>query len=206
MGLELMNAVGPDVFGALREHGARRIFYDAKFHDIPNTVRRAVKAAAAHGLWMINVHASGGSRMIAAAADAIREEAHQRRPDASPILLGVTLLTSLNDADLQTELMVSEDRLSYVVKLAKMVQQSGGQGVVASAWEIEAVRAACGPEFLIVTPGIRPEGSEMADQRRAATPAEAVQRGADYLVVGRPITHAPDPARAAQALIAQIPA
>ncbi|MGC8668130.1 MAG: orotidine-5'-phosphate decarboxylase [Chthonomonadales bacterium] len=206
VGIELVNVEGPRVFSALRDCGAQRIFYDAKFHDIPNTVFRAVEAALRHHLWMLNVHASGGSRMVAAAAEAIRGHVRDALTDARPILLGVTLLTSLDDAELHDELMVRLDRLNYVRHLAQMVQRSGGQGVVASAWEIEAVRDACGEDFVIVTPGVRPEGFDAADQRRTATPAEALKRGADYLVVGRPITAAKNPTEAARRLIAQIPA
>ncbi len=207
VGLELVNAEGPAALDYLHECGAKRIFYDAKFHDIPATVHRAVRAAIRHNLWMLNVHAAGGSRMVTAAAQAIHEHTSRIAAHAErPLLVGVTLLTSMNDTELQNDLMVSVDRYTYVSRLARMVQLCGGQGVVASAWEIEAVRRTCGPEFVIVTPGVRPEGTDPADQRRTVTPAEAVRRGADYLVLGRPITGAPDPAAAARRVLEEISA
>ena len=199
VGLELVNSEGPGIFERIRSAGAERIFYDCKLHDIPNTVAGAARAAAKRGLWMINVHASGGSRMVRAAADALAESGSER-----PILLGVTLLTSLSPQELSTELRIPLDPADYVVSLAKLVRDSGGQGVVASPHEIEAVRAACGPEFLIVTPGVRPAGSQSGDQRRTMTPREAVTRGADYLVIGRPITASSNPADAAKRIIDEI--
>jgi orotidine-5'-phosphate decarboxylase len=199
VGLELVNAAGIDIFDRLYAAGVRRIFYDAKFHDIPNTVAGAARAAARHRLWMINVHAAGGSRMIGAAARALADSS-----STPPILLGVTLLTSLSEEELSDELQIPLEPSEYVVHMARLVRDSGGQGVVASPLEIEAVREACGRDFLIVTPGVRPAGSDTGDQRRTLTPNEAVRRGADFLVIGRPITAADSPSEAAMRIVEEI--
>ena len=199
VGLELVNATGPAIFGQLHEAGAARIFYDAKLHDIPNTVAGAARAAARHGLWMINVHAAGGSRMLCAAASALRESSA-----APPMLISVTLLTSIAPEELKEELRIALQPADYVVALAKLVKESGGQGVVASPHEITAIRQACGLDFVIVTPGVRPAGADSGDQRRTMTPREAVDLGADYLVIGRPITAAPDPVEAAKRILNEI--
>jgi len=191
VGLELFTAAGPSVFQRLRDAGADRLFYDCKLHDIPNTVAGAVRAAARHALWMMNVHAAGGARMMRAAAASL--DAIEPRP----LLLGVTLLTSLGADELEAELGVALTPEEYVARLARLARDSGCDGVVASPHEIEAVRGACGAGFLIVTPGVRPTGAEAGDQRRTLTPGEAVRLGADYLVIGRPITGSPDPAQAA---------
>ncbi len=197
VGLELFNAVGPAIFAQLHARGAR-VFYDAKLHDIPNTVAGAVRAAARHGLWMLNVHASGGAEMMAAAARAAGEA------DRPPLLIAVTVLTSL-DAFGLLEVGVAASPREQVVRLAQLARDSGLDGVVASPLEAAAVREACGDGFLIVTPGVRPAGAAVQDQKRVATPAEAVRNGADYLVIGRPITQAPDPAAAAAAIAEELP-
>ena len=199
VGLELVNSVGPAIFQQVHDAGAERIFYDAKLHDIPNTVAGGARAAARNGLWMINVHAAGGSRMICAAATALRESGQD-----PPLLIGVTLLTSIAPAELKEELRIPLEPAEYVVSLAKLVKESGGQGVVASPHEITAIREACGPDFVIVTPGVRPTGSESADQRRTMTPRQALRLGADYLVIGRPITQAADPVDAAKRILDEI--
>ena len=199
VGLELVNSEGPAIFGRIRSAGAERIFYDCKLHDIPNTVAGAAKAAAKNGLWMINVHAAGGSRMIRAASDALSESGA-----SAPILLGVTLLTSISQNELAEELRIPITPADYVATLAALVKDSGGQGVVASPHEIGAVRSACGPDFLIVTPGVRPAGADSGDQRRTMTPKEAVQRGADYLVIGRPITASASPVDSARKILDEI--
>jgi len=203
VGLELVNAAGGDVFMRLKAAGARRLFYDAKLHDIPNTVAGAMRALARHELWMVNLHAAGGARMISAASDALRATAAQYGV-APPLLIGVTLLTSLSAEELAQELCVGLSVADYVAAMARLTQASGGQGVVASPREIEVVRAACGPDFLIVTPGVRPAGVAADDQRRTLTPGEAVRRGADYLVIGRAITGAPDPTEAAARILDEI--
>jgi orotidine-5'-phosphate decarboxylase len=202
-GLELVNAAGMDIFARLAAAGADRIFYDCKLHDIPNTVAGAMRAIGRRGLWMTNLHASGGGRMIAAAAEALRESAHAMGTKP-PILLGVTLLTSISEEELAAELHVPLETKDYVAAMARLTQASGGDGVVASPHEIEVVREACGPEFIIVTPGVRPAGVEAGDQRRVMTPGEAVKRGADYLVIGRAITGAPNPVEAARRIADEI--
>jgi orotidine-5'-phosphate decarboxylase len=203
VGLELVNAAGKGIFTTLKEAGGLRLFYDCKLHDIPNTVAGAARAVARQGLWMMNVHAAGGYRMVKAAAETLHNSTGQSG-DPPPILLGVTLLTSLSAEELREELHIGLSPEQYVVAMAKLVQKAGGQGVVASPQEIEAVRAACGPDFLIVTPGVRPKGAAAGDQRRVMTPGEAVRRGADYLVVGRAITAAADPVSAAQSIREEI--
>lgn len=204
VGLELINATGNDIFRRLADAGASRIFYDCKLHDIPNTVAGASRAIAARGLWMFNVHASGGARMIRAAVDAAAASAAAGQP--RPLVLAVTVLTSIAAEELRDELRVPGAPAEHVAHLARLSRDAGADGVVASPHEIEAVRAAVGPGFLIVTPGVRPAGSAADDQRRTMTPGEAVRRGADYLVVGRPITAAPDPVAAAAAIAAEIDA
>ncbi len=204
VGLELINAagfglldqlqvvVGPDV----------RIFYDCKFHDIPNTVAGASRAAARRGVWMFNVHASGGSAMMRAAVQAAADGARSAGL-AKPLVIAVTVLTSIDAETLQTELGVSGDLPAHVVRLARLAQDSGCDGVVASPHEIGALRAACGPEFQLIIPGVRPAGAELGDQKRVMTPGEAMRAGADFLVVGRPITAATDPVAAARQINAE---
>ncbi len=198
VGLELVNAAGFDVFDRLRDAGAERIFYDAKFHDIPNTVAGAVRAAARRGVWMVNIHASGGSAMLQAAREAADTV------ETPPLLIGVTVLTSIDAATLNNDLRVHGDVADHVVHLARLSKDSGLDGVVASPQEVAAIRAACGPEFVTVIPGIRPAGVAVNDQARVATPGSAVQGGAHYLVVGRAITAAPDPKAAADAIAQEI--
>lgn len=198
VGLELVNAVGFDIFAQLMDVGAERIFYDAKFHDIPNTVAGAVRAAARRGVWMVNIHTSGGSAMMRAARDAANTV---ERP---PLLIGVTVLTSIDAAALNTDLRIPGDVAAQVVHLARLSKEAGLDGVVASPQEVSAIRAACGPEFVTVIPGIRPAGAAANDQARVATPGSAVQAGAHYLVVGRAITGAPDPKAAANAIAQEI--
>jgi len=203
VGLELFNSVGPDVFRTLKSAGADRIFYDAKFHDIPNTVAGAVRAAVRMGVWMVNVHCFGGREMMKAAAGAAKDEASKLGVER-PKVIGVTVLTSIDTMTLAEELRVADTVVNEVVHLAQIAKSSGLDGVVASAHEIDIVRRVCGPSFLIVTPGVRPRGADAADQKRVMTPSEAARAGADYLVVGRPITRAEDPAAAARAIAAEV--
>jgi orotidine-5'-phosphate decarboxylase len=203
VGLELVDAAGFDVFTRLKDVGVKHIFYDAKFHDIPNTVAGAARAAVKHGLWMINVHASGGSRMVQAASDGLKTAAGELGVQ-TPILLGVTVLTSVSQEELNDQLRVAGTVGEQVAHLAQLTQDSGGTGVIASPLEIEIVRETCGPDFLIVTPGVRPATADAGDQRRTMTPGEAVKRGADYLVIGRPITGAADQVAAAEQIVAEI--
>ncbi len=196
LGLEFFVANGPAGVRQVQAEG-RPLFLDLKFHDIPNTVAGASRALAAQGAAYFNVHAFGGEAMMRAAREAIKDI------NPRPKLLAVTILTSLDDADLAT-LDLHGTARERVERLARLAQSCRLDGVVCSAEEIETVREACGPDFLIVTPGIRPEGAALADQRRVKTPREALRAGADILVIGRPITGAPDPAKAARVIAAEI--
>ena len=188
VGQQLFTREGPVLVRQLQSAGFE-VFLDLKFHDIPNTVAQAVAAAADLGVWMVNVHAGGGSRMMRAAVDALKDKAHR------PLLTAVTVLTSMDESDLR-ELGVDESPVERVVELAGLAQRSGLDGVVCSAEEAAVLRAEYGPEFLLVTPGIRLPGDEVGDQRRVVTPRDAVAAGASYLVMGRSITGADDPADA----------
>ena len=201
IGMELFTAAGPEV---VRECVARgfRVFLDLKFHDIPNTVAQACAAATRLGVWMLNVHASGGAAMLRAAREAVDREASQRR-EATPLLIAVTVLTSLADEDLHA-IGVADGAQAQVLRLAALAKATRIDGVVCSAREARALRAACGAGFKLVTPGIRPAGSATDDQARVGTPAFAIGEGADYLVVGRPVTQAADPAAAVAQIRASI--
>ena len=200
IGSRLFTAEGPSIARSLVERGDR-VFLDLKFHDIPNTVATAVAAATSLGVWMVNVHASGGTRMMQAARDAAAEGAAKAgRP--RPIVIAVTVLTSMNAATL-AETSVTLPVLDQVVRLARLAQDAGLDGVVASPQETAVIRRECGPGFAIVTPGIRGGGAATAgkdDQERTMTPADAIAAGASYIVVGRPIIAANDPRAAAEAI------
>jgi orotidine-5'-phosphate decarboxylase len=193
VGKELFTAAGPDLVRELVRRGFR-VFLDLKFHDIPNTVAQACAAAARLGVWMINVHAAGGNAMLTAARDAV---ANTSAADARtrPLLIAVTLLTSIGTQDLAA-IGVSGTADAQVLRLARLAQTSGLDGVVCSAQEAAILRAAFGANFKLVTPGIRPAGTTVHDHARAMTPEAAVAAGADYLVIGRAITGAADPLRA----------
>jgi orotidine-5'-phosphate decarboxylase len=193
VGKELFVAAGPAIVAQLHERGFE-VFLDLKFHDIPNTVAGACRAAARLGVWMLNVHASGGSAMMRAAREAV---AAFPRP---PLLIGVTVLTSLSDAELG-EIGLSGGAAANVGRLARLAAASGLDGVVCSAEEATMLREALGPGFVTVTPGIRLAGDAKGDQSRVVTPEEAVRRGAHYLVIGRPVTQAADPAATLQAIV-----
>jgi len=180
VGKELFTASGPEVVENLHKLGFD-VFLDLKFHDIPNTCAKAVGVAADLGVWMVNVHASGGRRMMEAARNEIEKKAHK------PLLIGVTVLTSMEQPDL-ADIGLDIDPQLQVKRLAKLTEQSGLDGVVCSAQEVGLIRQTCSPEFLTVTPGIRPEGSEQGDQRRIMTPKQAQEAGVSYMVIGRPIT------------------
>ena len=198
VGLELYHHVGPPVVRKIRERGGR-VFLDLKFHDIPNTAAGAARAAAASGAFMFNLHALGGEEMLRAAAGAAFEEARQRGMDP-PLVLGVTVLTSMDGEGLR-RMGVTRPLEEQVLELARLCQRCRLQGVVASPRETARLRRELGEDFLIVTPGIRSPGSERMDQKRVMTPREAVEAGADYLVIGRPVTAAPDPPAALKALL-----
>ena len=190
LGLEFFSAHGPDGVRAFADFGLP-IFLDLKFHDIPNTVAGAVRAVAGLGAGIVNLHAAGGPAMMKAALEAARTANPQTK------VIAVTVLTSLGDDDLAAVGQTPPAR-EQVLRLARLTQDCGLDGVVCSAHEIATLRAALGPDFLLVVPGIRPAGSETGDQHRVMGPAEAHRAGADILVIGRPITAAPDPAIAAR--------
>lgn len=197
LGKEFFTAYGPTEVRAILPVGTP-LFLDLKFHDIPNTVAGAVRsAAAAMGPMMLTVHASGGPAMIRQAMEA----AHQARQ--RPMILAVTALTSLDASDLAA-IGITENVSDYVVRLAKMAQANGADGVVCAAPEIEMLRKACGPDFKLIVPGIRPKGSAAGDQKRVMTPGDAFKLGADHLVIGRPITEAENPEASAQAIAQEL--
>jgi len=203
VGSRLFTAEGPTLVRRLVETGSN-VFLDLKFHDIPNTVAQAVAAAVSTGVWMLNVHASGGVPMMRAAARA-GADAAARDGRRRPLVIGVTVLTSMDDATLRAT-GVQRPLLEQVVTLARMAQDAGLDGVVASPQETAAIRSACGPDFSIVTPGIRgaSAGTDRNDQSRTMGPAEAVRAGASYIVVGRPIIAATDPRSAAAAIAEEL--
>lgn len=185
VGKELFTAVGPAVIEYLVARGFD-VFLDLKFHDIPNTVGRACRTAAALGVWMINVHTLGGRRMLEAAVGAIANLA------CRPLLTGVTILTSMDRTDL-AEVGLQGDVVEHVVRLARLAEETGLDGVVCSSREAPLLRQAIARKFVLVTPGIRPQGQAGDDQKRVMTPAQAIHVGADYLVIGRPLTESGDP-------------
>lgn len=202
VGLELFNSAGPQGIASLRELGAR-VFYDAKLHDIPNTVAGAAAAAGRMGISMLNVHALGGRAMMRAAKEgALRGAAEAGHP--APRIIAVTLLTSLADRDLRQDLGLREDLRDVTIRLASLAKECGLDGVVCSVREVGAVKHECGKGFLAVTPGIRPAWAASDDQARVAAPKEAIAAGADYLVVGRPVTRAEDPARAVSEILREM--
>ena len=201
VGLELFTAEGPTLFKKLKVL-RKRIFLDLKLHDIPNTVAGAVRSAVRHGIQMMTIHASGGREMMARAAEAARETAEMDKVEA-PLLLGVTILTSLKSADLD-EVGMKPDLAGQVLRLAGLAKSAGMDGVVCSPQEIEILRQEYGRDLLIVTPGIRPAWAEAQDQKRIMTPAEALRKGADYLVIGRPITGAASPQEAFARIVEEL--
>ncbi|ELJ2771590.1 orotidine-5'-phosphate decarboxylase [Salmonella enterica subsp. enterica] len=188
VGKEMFTLFGPQLVRDLQQRGFD-VFLDLKFHDIPNTTARAVAAAADLGVWMVNVHASGGARMMAAARDALAPFGKD-----APLLIAVTVLTSMETCDLR-DLGVTLSPAEHAERLARLTQQCGLDGVVCSAQEAVRFKQAFGTAFKLVTPGIRPAGSEAGDQRRIMTPEQALSAGVDYMVIGRPVTQSVDPAQ-----------
>ena len=186
VGKEMFTLFGPDFVRELHKRGFS-VFLDLKFHDIPNTCSKAVKAAAELGVWMVNVHASGGERMMTASREILEPYGKER-----PLLIGVTVLTSMEQNDL-AGIGLDIEPQQQVMRLARLTKNSGLDGVVCSAQEASMLKADLGQEFKLVTPGIRPSGSAVGDQKRIMTPVEAVNAGSDYLVIGRPITQAAEP-------------
>lgn len=201
VGKQLFTRCGPRIIEMIRAYRGR-VFLDLKFHDIPNTVARAVEEACKHDVFMLTVHALGGKKMMAGAAAAAAESS-RKSSAPPPLIVAVTVLTSMSQEDLR-EIGMGAPVESAVSRLAALARQAGVSGVVASAREAPLIRATCGEDFLIVTPGIRPQGSSAGDQKRTLTPAEALAAGADYLVIGRPILEASDPVQAAREIAAEV--
>ncbi|BCV53917.1 orotidine 5'-phosphate decarboxylase [Shewanella algae] len=193
VGKEMFTLFGPQLVKEIHDRGFD-LFLDLKFHDIPNTVAKAVTAAAEMGVWMVNVHASGGLTMMEAARRALLPYG-----DNAPLLIAVTVLTSMSDDELKL-IGVEGSAEDQVRRLARLTQKAGLDGVVCSARESSMLKAELGADFKLVTPGIRPAGSDAGDQKRIMTPAEAMAAGSDYLVIGRPITQAADPLATLQAI------
>lgn len=186
VGKEMFTTLGTNFIKQLHERKFD-VFLDLKYHDIPNTVARAVRSAADLGVWMVDLHALGGLRMMETAKQILEPYGKD-----APLLIGVTVLTSMEDLDL-LQIGINASPMEQVIRLAHLCQRAGLDGVVCSPQEVEVLRTHCGKDFKLITPGIRPEGSEMGDQRRVMTPKEAIDTGADYLVIGRPITQAANP-------------
>ncbi|VFN00321.1 MAG: orotidine-5'-phosphate decarboxylase [Candidatus Kentron sp. G] len=202
IGFQLFTRAGPEIVRAVIGEGAA-VFLDLKYHDIPNTVVSAAREAMELGVGMFNVHCLGGGRMMGTLVETLTRQARESGKPL-PLLLGVTVLTSLSEEELRTELLVPLSLEDYVVHLAKLAQGAGMGGVVCSPREIGPIRRACGPDFKLVTPGIRPVWAAKNDQARIMTPAEALCAGADYIVIGRPITAAKVPEEAAKRLLLEI--
>ena len=199
MGFQAFSALGMEAFPWFKQNG-HKVFVDLKFHDIPNTVARDVGMMTKHGANMINMHAAGGLEMMQTARNSADDAAYKANIPR-PILLGVTILTSIDETGFQQNFGSERHLTEQVVYFAQLTQAAGLDGVVASPLEIQPIRKACGDNFLIVTPGIRPKWAETGDQRRITTPAEAIKQGADYIVVGRPIIEAEDPLEAAEMIL-----
>ncbi|WP_061709008.1 orotidine-5'-phosphate decarboxylase [Pseudenterobacter timonensis] len=197
VGKEMFTLFGPQIVRDLQQRGFD-VFLDLKFHDIPNTTAHAVAAAAELGVWMVNVHASGGARMMAAAREALLPFGKE-----APLLIAVTVLTSMEASDL-ADLGITLSPADHAERLARLTQNCGLDGVVCSAQEAVRFKRELGHGFRLVTPGIRPQGSEAGDQRRIMTPQEALSAGVDYMVIGRPVTQSADPAQTLKAINASL--
>ncbi len=197
VGKEMFTLFGPQIVRDLQQRGFN-VFLDLKFHDIPNTTAHAVAAAAELGVWMVNVHASGGARMMTAAREALLPFGKD-----APLLIAVTVLTSMDENDLR-DLGVTLSPTEHAERLARLTQHCGLDGVVCSAQEAVRFKSALGQDFKLVTPGIRPAGSEVGDQRRIMTPEQALAAGVDYMVIGRPVTQSANPAETLKAINASL--
>ena len=202
VGLQLLSREGPEIVRMIKGEGCN-IFYDGKFHDIPNTVAKASANATRLGVDIFDIHTSGGSKMIKAAVQSSIEAA-QELNISQPIILGITILSSIDQETLSDELNITVNIDDYVTRLAKIAKKSNLSGIVASVKEVEKIRKACGEDFIILCPGIRPQWAATNDQKRIATPKEAIKLGANLLVIGRPITAADDRVKAAQMIIEEI--
>jgi orotidine-5'-phosphate decarboxylase len=202
IGNQLFTSAGPDIVREIKSK-SRKVFLDLKYHDIPNTVARAAESATELGVDIFNIHISGGVEMMRAAAEATRIKALDLGIK-KPVLLGVTILTSIDEYALRRVLNSGNSLRDQIVHMARLAQQSGLDGVVASPQEISPIRDACGDNFVILTPGVRPRWTSSDDQKRTMTPAEALKAGADYLVMGRPIYHSHDPVNALERIFHEI--
>jgi len=203
VGMELFYAAGPSVVRELKNRGFR-VFLDLKMHDIPNTVRGGARSIARMGADLFNVHAAGGLAMMRAAAEGVREAVQAGDVAAAPLIIAVTQLTSTSRTVLNEEIGIAGSVEDAVVRYARLARQAGLHGVVASPLEVRAVKAACGGDFLTVTPGIRPAGAALNDQARVMTPREALAEGTDYMVIGRPVTAAADPRAAFESILKEL--
>jgi len=202
VGKELFTAVGPEIFKVIKENGGK-IFADLKYHDIPNTVASAARVLTRYGVEIFNIHATGGKEMIRQTREAIEDEANKlgvKRPK----LLAVTVLTSLDNSDLKELKINVENTGDYVLHLAKMAKESGADGIVCSPLEIEKVKKELGDDFITLTPGIRPSWSNKGDQKRVMTPKEAIKKGTDYIVIGRPIRNAENRVEAVKKILKEM--
>ena len=199
IGLQLFNSVGPDIIKMVQDEG-KEIFFDGKFHDIPNTVAKASANLVKHGVTFFNIHIMGGSKMISTCLKLTGETAKSYGLP-KPIVLGVTLLTSFGQKTLTKELLINHNIDDYVNQLAKIAKDSGLDGIIASATDVPKIKKACGKDFIILCPAIRPTWSVVNDQIRVVTPKDAIKAGVDFLVVGRPITSAKDRVTAAKLVL-----
>ncbi|WP_066376876.1 MULTISPECIES: orotidine-5'-phosphate decarboxylase [unclassified Anabaena] len=202
VGLELFTSVGPKILEVLKSRD-KKIFLDLKFHDIPNTVAGACRAAAGYGVDLLTIHATAGRNALQAATDAVQQGATQAGVKP-PKLIAVTLLTSISARQLAVDLKIPLELPEYALEMALMAKGSGLDGAVCSPQEVAQLRQICGDDFLFVCPGVRPTWAEAGDQKRSLTPAEAIQAGADYLVIGRPITAAAEPELAWQRIVQEL--
>ncbi|WP_289354988.1 orotidine-5'-phosphate decarboxylase [Paenibacillus sp. S-12] len=203
VGMQLFYAAGPAFVRELKDNGYK-VFLDVKMHDIPNTVKGGANSITKLGVDMFNVHAGGGAAMMSAAVEGV-EAALAEYPELKrPVVIAVTQLTSTNDKVMNEEIGIAGNVADTVVRYAKLTKQAGLDGVVASPQEVTAIKAACGEDFQTITPGIRPAGSAMGDQSRVMTPGQAFEQGTDYIVVGRPITAAPNPREAILSIIKEL--